>query len=154
MPILKYHLTFLTVVVSFYCSVAIGASPLGDGHSEPIKQSGQMSFDMKKEVPSFPIEEILSPKQYLMRHLKTTKEKNLQEKLPDRDQQPTVVEKAASLNAAEKDAHQHVSPLMFLSCLLLMNNPSLEKKRERKHPRWITRLFRLLLKKKLLPLLR
>lgn len=129
MPILKYHLTFLTVVVSFYCSVAIGASPLGDGHSEPIKQSGQMSFDMKKEVPSFPIEEILSPKQYLMRHLKTTKEKNLQEKLPDRDQQPTVVEKAASLNAAEKDAHQHVSP-PDVSLMSVINEQSLtgEKK--------------------------
>ncbi|MCR4321390.1 MAG: cation:proton antiporter [Candidatus Brocadiaceae bacterium] len=104
----KYNMAFVIVLISFYCSVAIGSPPLGAEYSAPSKDSEPIRIDIKNETESLFIEETLSPKKYLKRYLENAKKEGFPEKSPDREHQPIVVEKEAPSTAGEKDAHPTV----------------------------------------------
>lgn len=105
----KPNLAFV-IIISLCCSVAIGSPPSGAVHSAFPKDSKLFPVVIKKETGTFTIEEILSPKKYIMRYLETAKKEGLPEKSPDREYQQIVVEKGIPSIAGEKDAHPTVSP--------------------------------------------
>lgn len=101
-------MAFVIVLISFYCSVAIGSPPLGAEYSAPSKNSEPIRINSKNETESLSIEEILSTKKYLKKYLETAKKEGFPEKSPDREHQPIVVEKEAPSTVVGKDAHPTV----------------------------------------------
>jgi len=91
----KYSMAFVIILISFYCPVAIGSPPLGAEYSAPSKDSEPIRINIKNETESYSVEEILSSKKYLKRHLENAKKEGLLEESPDREHQPIVVEKEA-----------------------------------------------------------
>ena len=102
-------MAFVIVLISFYCSVAIGSPPLKAENSAPSKASEPIRINIENETETLSIEEILSSKEYLKKYLETAKKESIPEELPDREHQPVVVEKEEPSTAGEKDAHPTVS---------------------------------------------
>ncbi len=105
----KYNMAFIIVLISFYCSVAIGSPPLEAEYSTSSEDSKPIHIDAENDTDSLSVEEILSPKKYLKRYLENAKKEGLPEKSPDREYQPIIVEKETPSTAVEKDAHPTVS---------------------------------------------
>jgi len=101
-------MAFVIVLISFYCSVAIGSPPLGAEYSAPSKNSKPIRINIKNETESLSIEEILSTKKYLKKYLETAKKEGFPEKSPDREHQPIVVGKEAPSTVVGKKAHPTV----------------------------------------------
>src|SRR3972149_7346445 len=100
----KYSMAFVIILISFYCSVAIGSPPLGAEYSAPSKNSKPIRINIKNETESYSVEEILSTKKYL----ETAKKEGFPEKSPDREHQPIVVGKEAPSTVVGKKAHPTV----------------------------------------------
>ncbi|MCF6154933.1 MAG: cation:proton antiporter [Candidatus Brocadia sp.] len=106
----NYSLIFGIIFISFYCHVVIGSPPLEKETSSFSQVSKPSSVVIKKEPGSFTIEEILSPKKYIMRYLETARKEYLPEKSPDQEHPQIIVEKEIPSTDAENVAYPAVSP--------------------------------------------
>lgn len=110
MSTFNFSLAFVIIFISFCCPVAIGSPPLEEEISSFSQVSEPFPVVIKKETGAFTIEEILSPKKYIMRYLEIAKKEGLPEKSPDREHQKIVVEKETPSTAGENDNRPAVSP--------------------------------------------